>query len=121
MKTYLKLITKISTVILSITLIWAGYMKIFTNSDTLADMWPWTANNQSLVLIAGIFDILLGIGIIIPYFIKFKFPWKRYAAIGIILFMVSAALFHISRGEITDIGINVFVIVLALLIVFNDN
>jgi uncharacterized membrane protein YphA (DoxX/SURF4 family) len=100
-------------ILLSATLLWAGYTKIFTPQDELATMWPWTADNPKLVIVAGIFDILGGLGIVLPSLLKIKAQLTLYAAIGIILLMLSAAIFHISRGEISDIGINIFVIVLA--------
>ncbi len=104
--------------LLAITLVWAGYTKLFTARDKLAEMWPWTAEYPSLVIVAGIADILLGIGIILPSLLKIKPQWATYSAIGIVSLMISAAVFHISRGEISDIGINVFVLLLAGFVVW---
>ncbi|MGK9123883.1 DoxX family protein [Olivibacter sp. SA151] len=104
--------------LLAITLVWAGYTKLFTVGDKLAEMWPWTAEYPSLVIVAGIADILLGIGIILPSLLKIRPQWITYSAIGIVSLMISAAVFHISRGEISDIGINVFVLLLAGFVVW---
>jgi len=113
MRKILNVICWIVQGLLAIILVWAGYTKLFTAKDTLAEMWPWTAEHPSLVIVAGISDVLLGIGILLPSLLKIKPRWVIYSAIGIVLLMVSAAVFHISRGEISDIGINIFVLLLA--------
>ncbi|WP_282638692.1 DoxX family protein [Sphingobacterium thalpophilum] len=100
-------------VLLAVVLLWAGYTKLFTPQAKLSAMWPWTAGNPTLVMVAGVFDILGGVGVVLPSLLKVKPQWTLYAAIGIILLMFSAAIFHIARGEVSDIGINVFVIILA--------
>lgn len=99
--------------LLAITLIWAGYTKLFTAKEALNEMWLWTAAHPSLVMATGIFDILGGLGIILPALLKIKPQLTTYSAIGIALLMLTAAVFHISRGEVADIGINVFVFLLA--------
>lgn len=104
--------------LLAITLLWAGYTKLFTPIATLAGMWPWTAEHPSLVKVAGVFDILGGLGIILPSLLKARPQLTISAAVGITLLMISAAIFHISRSEISSIGINVFVLLLALFVVW---
>jgi len=114
----LNVITWIVQGILAIILLWAGYTKLFTPKETLAEMWSWTADNQALVVIAGIFDILGGLGILLPSLLKMKLQLTFYAAIGIALLMITAAIFHISRGELSDIGINLFVLLLAGFVIY---
>ncbi|PRD48545.1 DoxX family protein [Sphingobacterium haloxyli] len=103
--------------LLSVTLLWAGYTKLFTPASDLAEMWPWTVGNRPLVMIVGIVDIVGGLGIILPSLLKAKPQLIVYAAWGIVLLMLSAALFHISKGEASNIGINVLILVLALFVI----
>jgi hypothetical protein len=98
---------------LSAGLIWAGFTKLFTPSQTLAEMWPWTAAHQTLVIVTGFADLISGIGIILPSFFKGKDQLVTATAFGIITLMLAATSFHIIRGEISQIGINVVFAALA--------
>lgn len=99
-------------VLLSITFIWAAYMKIFAPEDKVAAMWPWTANNRTLVKVTGVIDLLAAVGLILPSLLSLN-KLTVYAAYGTILLMIAASGFHISRGEGSQIGFNIFVAVLA--------
>lgn len=99
-------------ILLTATMIWAALMKLLQPVDKLAEMWPWTAENPGLVRTTGIADLLGGIGLILPAFLK-RPGWIAYTAYGIVLLMVAAGMFHISRGEASQIGVNVFVAMLA--------
>lgn len=110
--------TWICQILLSLTLLWAAYMKIFTSIEELAQMWPWTADNTILTKIAGIVDLLGGLGIILPSALRIKPQLTIYAGYGIIALMIAACILHISRGEASQIGFNIFVILLTGFIVW---
>jgi len=95
--------------LLAAMLIWASAMKLFAPAKKLAAMWPWTATNRKLVKLTGVLDAMAAIGLVIPFL-------TPYAAIGIALLMVAAITFHVSRAEAAQIGINIFVLALALFI-----
>ena len=101
-------------VVLAITFLWGAYVKLFMPAEELARMWPWTAGNATLVKIAGVADTLAGIGIIIPRIFRIWPVLTIYACYGIILLMVAAIIFHVSRGEVSQLGINVAVIIMAV-------
>ncbi|QRR02487.1 DoxX family protein [Dyadobacter sandarakinus] len=93
-------------VLLSAGFLWAGFTKLFTPRQVLAEMWPWTATYPALVVVAGFADLLAGIGIILPLFFK-KRKWLiSAAAVGIIALMLASAGFHVIRGEASQTGIN---------------
>lgn len=96
--------------LLALTFIWAGFMKL-AKPEQLP--FPWIKDSPNLVLLAGIVDLLGGIGIIFPMLLKIKPELTVYAAYGIVLLMVAASIFHISRGETKDIGFNIFMLLLA--------
>ena len=102
-------------ILLAISLIWAAAMKLFQSPEKLAEMWPWTADNIKLVKFTATLDLLAGLGLILPAF--FQIPKMTvYAAYGIILLMIAASIFHITRGEASLIGINIFFAFLAAFI-----
>ncbi len=99
--------------LLALTFIWAGFMKIFQPEEL---SFPWVKDNSSLVLITGIVDLLAGIGILFPTLLRIQPKLTIYAAYGIIVLMIAASIFHISRGETKDIGFNIFMALLAVFI-----
>lgn len=103
-------------IILAATFFWAAYMKLLQPTEQLATMWPWTKNNETLVTISGIADLLAALGLILPGLLRTLPKFTVYACIGILALMVAAIIFHISRGEASQIGINVFVAVLAVFV-----
>lgn len=106
----------ICQVLLALTFIWAAGMKLVSPADKLAAMWPWTADNVTLVKVTGIIDLLAGLGLVLPGLLKVQPKLTVYAAYGTILLMIAASVFHISRGEAGQIGFNIFVLVLAAFI-----
>jgi hypothetical protein len=102
--------------LLSCSFIWAAYMKLLSPSGELAAMWPWTAGNPLLVKMTGMLDLMAGTGLILPWLLRIQPKWTVYAAYGTILLMLAASVFHISRGETSQIGINIFFAALAVFI-----
>jgi hypothetical protein len=103
----------ICQILLAITLVWAVAMKWLKPIDELAQMWPWVAENPTLTRITGIFDLAGWLGLVLPAALRIKPVLTIYAAYGIIALMLAASVFHISRGEASQIGFNVFVAIMA--------
>ncbi|SKC09274.1 DoxX family protein [Dyadobacter psychrophilus] len=99
--------------LLALTFLWGAYVKLFMPTEELARMWPWTAENAVLVKIAGVADTLAGTGIIIPRLLRIRPVLTLYACYGIISLMLAAIIFHVSRGEVSQLGINVAVTIMA--------
>jgi hypothetical protein len=97
-------------VLLAVTLIWAGAMKLFKPEDL---PWPWIKENPNLVNATGILDLLAGMGLVLPALLRIQQQLTTYAAYGTIALMIGASIFHISRGEGSQIGFNIFVLVTA--------
>lgn len=62
--------------------------------------------SDTLHIVAGTAEILAGLGLILPGVFKIKTWLTPLAALGMILVMIGAAVYHIQRGEILNIGIN---------------
>lgn len=101
--------------LLALTFIWAGTMKLF-KPDSLP--FPWVKDHPNLVILTGIVDLLGGLGIILPALLHIRFALTDFAAYGIITLMTIAMIFHISRGEAKDIGFNIFILLLALFVIW---
>lgn len=99
--------------LLALTFVWAGFMKIFKPEDL---PFFWVKDNANLVLFTGIIDLLAGIGIVLPTLLRIKTTLTIFAAYGIIALMISASIFHISRGETKDIGFNIFMLLIAIFV-----
>lgn len=102
--------------LLAVSLIWAAMMKLFQPAAQLAAMWPWTAEYPTLVKLTGVFDLLAGIGLVLPALLRIKPRLTIYAAYGTVALMVAASLFHIARGEASQIGVNIVFAALAIFI-----
>jgi putative oxidoreductase len=92
----------------------SAYMKIATPILELSSKWKWTGElPETVVRLLGVIDLLGGIGIILPALLRIKPSLTPLAAVGIILLMISASVFHISRGEASVIGSNIILMFLA--------
>lgn len=109
----LNIVLWIVQILLSATLLYAAWMKLFSDRDALAAMWPWTAESPGLVTITGIFDALGALGMVIPGITGMSHRWTAAAGIGIVLLMICAIVFHISRGEAHVTGFNIVLTFLA--------
>src|SRR5271166_3731090 len=68
---------------------------------------PWLpAVPQDLIIFIGICEFLGGVGLILPAMTGVKPKLTPFAAFGLTLLMILAALFHIVRGEYNFVPIN---------------
>lgn len=103
-------------VLLSGLLLWAAAMKLFLPAAKLAAMWPWTLENPRLVMLTGLLDALAGLGLVLPGSLNIMPRLTFIAACGVIALMIAAMIFHISRGEASLIGFNIFMLLAAVFI-----
>ena len=107
----------IAQALLAATLIWGGYMKLFTSTVKLSAMWPWVAQiPPALLMFTGIVDLLGGLGVILPWLLQIKPKLTPIAAVGVIILMLCACVFHVSRGEASVIGANIVFMLMAAFI-----
>lgn len=109
----LKISLWITQIILAIVLISGAVIKLFLPRLELEEMFPWTADNATLLILTAFADLLLGFGLIVP-----RPRLNILAAYGLMLLMSGASLFHIYRKEASDIGINIFLLFLSIFIIF---
>ena len=103
--------------VLLATLLLSGFIMKFLPIEKISAIMPWTGQVPALVVrLLGIIDFLGAIGLILPTLLSIKPQLTPWTALGIIALMVCAIIFHVSRGEILVIGVNVFCLGLAVFI-----
>lgn len=109
----------IAQILLSLCLSWAGIVKLLQPVEQLEMMWPWTGEvPPAFVKLTGIIDLLGALGLVAPSLFRFKPVLTPIAAIGIILLMIAASVFHICRGEGSQIGFNILVAVISAFVAY---
>ena len=104
----------IAQVILAAMFIMAGIMKSTQPIDKLSAMLPWVTHvPEILVRIIGVCEFLGAVGILLPSLLRIQPKLTPIAATGIVVIMVCAIAFHLSRGEASVLGINIFIAVVA--------
>lgn len=103
--------------LLAVIFIMAGIMKTTQPVEALAKSLPWvTSTPLELVRFIGVNELLGGLSLLIPSIFQFKPFLTVWAALGLASVMVLAAVFHASRDEFPNIGVNVILIGIALFI-----
>ena len=106
----------VAQIVLAVLLISGTVMK-FLPIEKISAMMPWTGQVPVLfVRFLGLIDLAGATGLILPALLRIKPQLTSWAAVGIIALMICAIVFHISRGETSVIGMNVFTILVALFI-----
>jgi len=108
----------ISKVTLAVSLVGGAFIKLFMSPEELSEMFPWTLENRELLMITAFIDFILGIGFILPSMNHHASKLNVISAYGTIVLMIAASIFHISRGESSEIGINILFLLLALFIIW---
>lgn len=103
----------IAQVVLAAFFILGALLK-FQPIEKIAAMMPWTGQVPAWVVrFLGGIDLVSATGLILPTLLRIQPQLTPWAALGSIVLMLSAILFHVSRGEASVIGMNLFVIVIA--------
>lgn len=85
----------------------------FIVPDGLPSMMDWMYElSDTTHAIAGVAEILGGLGLILPSVTRIRPELTVWAAIGLIGVMVGAIIWHLTRGEAASIATNVLNIVL---------
>jgi len=95
----------------------SGTVMKFMPIQKISAIMPWMGQLPPLeVRLLGVVDLLGALGLILPAALKIRPMLTPWAAIGIIVLMICATIFHISRGEASVIGVNIVVIIVAIFI-----
>jgi hypothetical protein len=100
--------------LLAFTFVGTGIWKLATPIPTLATMIPWAGEvSPGFFYATALFDLLGGLGVLLPSLTRIKPALTVLAAIGCVALQLSAALFHFSRGEAANTPFNFVLVALA--------
>lgn len=103
--------------LLFLSFVWAGIMKAFTPISQLALMWAWTADlPEWSVRALGMIDIAGGVGVLLPAITRIRPGLTVLTALGCVALQICALLFHLLRGEVAAIPVNIIFLALAAFI-----
>lgn len=92
----------------------SGFAKATAPVDQLTPMLAWvTAVPEWLVRFIGVAELAGALGVLLPAATRVQPQLMPLAALGLAIIMVLAFLFHLSRGEMQALGINVILGALA--------
>jgi len=95
--------------------VFVGVMHFVVPDGLPATMgWMYELSDTTHV-VAGIAEILGGLGLILPSLTRIRPELTVYAAVGLVIVMIGAAVWHATRGEGAQIGQN---IIIGLLLAF---
>lgn len=94
----------------------AGVMKTFTPIEELSLTLPYAKDMVFLTRFIGLTELAAGIGLIVPAALRIQPQLTWLAAAGLALIMLLALVFHLFRGEISAIGTNVVLGILAIFV-----
>lgn len=105
--------------LLASILLWSGSTKLLQPIEKVAAMWPWVGEvPTTLVTFTGLVDLLAAAGLVLPSLLSIQPRLTAIAAAGVVVLMVVASVFHIARGEVASIGVNVAFALLAAFVVW---
>jgi len=113
----LHVILWIVQLLLASSMIWASSVKLFQPVNQVAAMWPWAGEvSETFLKFTGVVDLLGASGLILPSLLRIQPKLTPIAAIGVVILMICASAFHISRGEGANIAPNVIFAIMATFI-----
>jgi putative oxidoreductase len=93
--------------LLAVAFAMGGLMKVATPIVELAQKMPWVADvPEALVRFIGVAELSGALGLILPAATRVKPILTPVAGAGLVLVMVLASAFHLSRGEPQVLPIN---------------
>jgi len=113
----LNVILWIAQLLLAGMFLMAGFMKLTTPVDQLAAAMPFVAAvPEALVKFIGVSEVAGALGLLLPSLLRIKPQLTVLAARALILVMILALAFHVSRGEYAAIVTNIILASVALFI-----
>lgn len=116
---FLRVSLWIAQMVIFVSFVPAGAMKLYLPISELADIWAWVgALPSSFVRILGIIDIAGGVGVVLPALTRIQPRLTVLAALGCVALQICAMIFHFARGELSVLPFNFVMLALAAFIVW---
>ena len=99
--------------LLGVSLVLAGTVKLVLPSAAAAEMFPWSTDVPALFTITSVLDVLGGLGVLLPALTRILPRLTVVAAIGVVLLMLGAVGFYLTRDEASEIVPNLVLAAMA--------
>lgn len=96
----------VAQVLLAVAFGMAGTMKTTKPIAELVKAMPWVSDAPALIRFIGLAELAGSLGLLLPSLTRIKPRLTPLAALGLVVVMVLAALFHIARGEVAAVPVN---------------
>lgn len=104
---------------LAFMFLFAGYVKTFQSLEQMSGMMAWAPEvSIYFIRLLGIVELMGAVGLILPSLLRIKPKLTIWASAACTLLMLFAMLFHLSRGEVSEIGLNVGLGLLGIFIIW---
>ncbi len=92
----------------------AGVLKMSKSKEELAPRMPYVEDfSPGIIRFIGALELLAAIGLVVPLLVGIAPGLTAWAAVGLVLVMIGAALTHLRRKEPQAIGMNLVLLALA--------
>ena len=108
-------------VLLAALFLMTGGMKLFLSPEQLAAKGGRLPIPMALVRFIGVSELLGAIGLILPSLLRIQPRLTVYAAWGLVIVMILATSFHISRGEFGEAPVTFLLGLLAAFVAVGRN
>lgn len=107
----------LAAVLLAVAFLAAGLTKLTRDKAALAERMAWVEDySAGQVRAIGAVEVLGAIGVVLPALVG-PWPWLvPWAATGLALVMIGAAVTHLRRGEAPLVAVNVVLLALAVFV-----
>ncbi|HTU63506.1 MAG TPA: DoxX family protein [Polyangiales bacterium] len=103
--------------LLALLFVGTAIWKFATPIAKLAAMIPWAGQvSPALLYTTATFDLLGGLGVVLPSITHIKPGLTVLAALGCAALQIAAILFHVSRNEVANTPFNFLLVALALFV-----
>ncbi|MCX4584654.1 DoxX family protein [Streptomyces sp. NBC_01481] len=105
--------------LLALFYIYAGGKKLLQDQEQLRPMMGWVDSvPMPLVKLIGALEVLGALGLLLPPLTGIAAWLAVAAAVGLALVQIGGMALHLSRGEVRDTGLNIVLLVLAVVSVW---
>ena len=105
--------------LLALFYVYSGSIKVLQSREKLRPMMAWVDDVPlPAVRAIGVVEVLGALGLILPPLLGIAPGLALAAAVGLLVLQVAATLFHLSRGERDNIGLNVGLVVVTAVLVW---
>ncbi|WP_168122467.1 DoxX family protein [Paenibacillus sp. HB172176] len=102
--------------LLAVGFMYSGWMKAFLQ-DKAAAAWHWVNDvPKALVILIGLAELLGAVGLILPQAVGAAPDLTPVASTGLAVIVLLGVLFHVSRKEYKEIGVNFVFLALAVFV-----